>query len=520
MSKRFGWRRCAPPLVLLGVLGLLIACGGEAPGLDVELQLDGLERVIHTQAATVAELLREQGVSVRELDRVAPPTWTELKPSMIIRVTRVEERFEVATSSLPYGHRTVRDEALPIGESKLVQLGANGIEELTFRILAEDGKEISRTLTRRTTVKPPVDEIAVVGAKGSLPAVPITGTLVYASGGNAWLVRETTAGRRPLTSEGDLDLRAFALSPDGAQLVFTRSVPDGDDSPLNTLWLLDTMIIGEPARQLPFEGVLFAAWSPDGQRLALSTAERSTGAPGWRANNDLWVAESPGFSPTLVVSPSSTALYSWWGETFRWAPDGQRLAYGNASEIGIIDLRSGTRRTLVEFPTYNSRSSWVWTPVPNWSPDGRFLVAAVHGPSGREAPEDSPLFDIWAIGVDSGLTIPLAREAGMWATPTWSPTSFGNAPECDIAFGVAELPAHSQYSRYLLYVVDRDGSNRHPLFAGEDGVWLDVLDFAWSPDGKALVVVRQGDLVLVDVSTGKSSPVTSDGNSSRPVWAR
>jgi resuscitation-promoting factor RpfB len=506
-------------LLLLAAAVSLAGCGGVA-GVDVELTVDGSTRSVHTEAATVLQLLREQGFTLGDLDKVTPPSWQQLSPGLVITIVRVQERFETATAELQFSRRTVRDEALPVGETKLVQLGANGVEELTYRVVTEDGQEVSRTLSKRVTAKPPVDQIAVVGAKGSLPAVPISGTLAYASGGNAWLIRETSEGRRPLTSEGDLDLHVFELSPDGGHLLFTRSVSSTQNAPLNSLWIVTTTVKGESPVRLDVDGVLRAAWSPDGKRFAFSTAARATAAPGWTARNDLWIAESPSFSPTLVLHPSSVALYSWWGETFRWSPDGARLAYADASEVGLIDLKLALRQKLVEFPSYNSRSSWVWTPTPSWSPDGKFIAAAVHGSSGSSSPEDSPIFDIWVISVDAGLIVPVVREAGMWSTPTWSPPGMGASSDALLAFGVAETPSHSQYSMYSLYVMDRDGSNRRKLLPQQDDAPLDILDLAWSPQGDALIAARQGDLVLIDARTGKVSLITADGDSSNPRWAR
>ena len=72
----------------------------------------------------------------------------------------------------------------------------------------------------------------------------------------------------------------------------------------------------------------------------------------------------------------------------------------NLSEaIGVISptARITKTTTLITFAAYNTRSTWAWTPVPSWSPDGAFVVTTQHATVNTgEAPEDSPAFDIVA----------------------------------------------------------------------------------------------------------------------------
>ena len=75
-----------------------------------------------------------------------------------------------------------------------------------------------------------------------------------------------------------------SLSPDGRYLLFTRAT---DENSLNALWLIDTAVLGETPRALPINDVLFAQLSPDTRSIAYSTGERISGAPGWKAHNDL-----------------------------------------------------------------------------------------------------------------------------------------------------------------------------------------------------------------------------------------
>jgi hypothetical protein len=77
--------------------------------------------------------------------------------------------------------------------------------------------------------------------------------------------------------------------------------------------------------------------------------------------------------------------------------------------------------------------------------------------------------------------------------------------------------------RYLLYIVDRDGSNEERLFPpqGEEGLVVEELfPWVWSPWGGQIVVVKEGNLHLLDLKNGSLEQLTIDGGASQPLWAR
>ena len=110
----------------------------------------------------------------------------------------------------------------------------------------------------------------------------------------------------------------------------------------------------------------------------------------------------------------------------------------------------------------------------------------------------------------------------MWASPTWSPADPMSADEqtSRIAYGVAQNPLDSQASRYDLSVVDRDGSNAATLFPlhGEEG--LEAPQLAWSPWGDGLVMIRDGNVYLLNLAGGALRQLTADGGSTHPQWAK
>lgn len=517
--------------VVMGFAILLGACQREPLPMAVTIFADGEEVQVTVPGGTVRDALAAAGVSVGGLDRVRPDLWEELQPGLQVRVVRVQEVEEVQRQSIPFERRVLRSEALPDGESRLVQLGQEGEEEVVYKVVLEDGVETQRLEVSRKVVRPVVHEVLVVGVKGNLPSVPVTGTIAYISGGNAWMMRAESGGRRPLTSAGDLDGRVFDLSTDGRWLLFSRMITDTTSPHLNALWAVGTTVVGEEAWPLGIESVLHAQWDPRGTRIAYTTAERSQGSPGWKAHNDLWVAEvllpSPQMSPTLdqpVVTPTLVTAqmpggaYPWWGTTLAWSPDGEHIAYATGNSVGVIRLETGEAEELLSFPEYHTYAEWVWTPSLSWSPDGRYLVCSVHaaGP-GDLSPQDSPLFHVDGVRLDGQVKAPLAEGVGMWANPQWA---WAAPAPWAIAYGQSRSPTSSQESQYDLYLMDRDGSDKVRLFPAPEDPGLVAPQFAWSPQGTHLVVVWQGDLYLVEVPAGRAQQLTADGNSGHPRWSR
>jgi resuscitation-promoting factor RpfB len=510
-------------LHFFAILLVLAACGpGRLPEqVNVSLTSDGeTQELILQQGSTVRDALRSASITLAEIDRVRPPETSRLTSGMPITVTRVIQTSEQVTETVPYGSQTQPDSTLPPGERRILQAGRNGVLATNYRLTYEDGQLVSRVELGQEVIATPVPEIARVGLKDDFNTVPLSGTLVYLSNNNAYVVRDVSGNKRALTTEGDLDAHVFSLSPDGRWLLYTR----GNTGTLNSLWIVDTVLAAPEPQPLKINGVLWADFSPDGQSIAYSRAEPSPGLPGWKALNDLSIVPfntgKIGKSKEIVKA-SAAAPYAWWGTNYAWSPDSKRLAYGHTAEIGLISPTARITRTLpiTDFAAYNTRSTWAWTPALSWSPDGQFLATQLHSPSpSGESDEDSPAFDVAALQVSGTLQTPLAVGAGMWAAPQW----LGSSPATSqIVFGMAETPYASDTSRYALYVMDRDGSNRQLLFPvdGQPGI-RGLPDFRVSPDGRSVVVAYQGDLYWINLSTGLTRRLTADGSISLPRWAR
>jgi hypothetical protein len=504
---------------------LLVACEPlpTAPN-RVTLVADGDQRTIQTELGSVRELLTDQGVSLGDLDHVTPPETAALRDGLTVTVVRVLQQTETFTETVPFGRQIVRDATVAEGEARLLQSGEAGVLTRVYRITLEDDVEIERTLMQEAVTQSPQDEIRLVGTRPKLETVNITGTLAYLNNQDAWVLRNSNRGRRRITTLGDLDGRVFTLSPDATLLLFTRGVTEPEH--INELWMVRTAEADPNPIPLNVSDLLWAGWHPDGELIAWTTAERTEQAPGWRGQNDLWTA-SLGARNTLVsrrkvLDVEAGGGYGWWGTRYVWSPTGEMLAYARPESVGVVDLRQAERQPLLTFPAYRTYSSWAWHPAVAWSPDGSFIAAAIHGPAPTGGdPEESPVFNVWAIEATGAYSASLASEVGMWSMPQYAPggeTPHDGASNGEILLvGRAVVPYQSDISPYTLCLIDRDGSDQRCFDPpGETGIELP--SWRWSPDGETVAFIQLGGIYLLSVEDGVVIPLVDDGGISQLDW--
>ena len=525
-------------LALLALFGLALLAGCQkqddsTPHVPVvTLFADGRERSFQTDFQTVGELLEFAGVILGDLDRVEPSAYTTISDGLEIRVVRV--RFETEPGPervIPYEKQIVQDTSVPAGESRILEPGQNGIEQIIYRVRYEDDAEVERVQVRRVTLQEARPETVLVGLREAFNPTPLKGVVAYLAGNqevgyNPWVMRESSGSQRRLTSDGSLDTRVFALSPDGSRLLFTRGA--GGDGHFNRLWLVDTTSANARPVDLRLDDVLWADWSPNGETIAYSTGEVAVGSPGWQAHNNLRTARLNNrlrlADKREVLEGSAGGAYFWWGTNYAWSPDRRFIAYATADSIGYVRLQDGKKTELRHFAPLSTYSQWVWVPQMSWSPDSRFLTGVIHGPPVTgESPEDSQVFDVWVFDIERPLTVKQVNVVGMWAMPTWSPAyseTVEGPQNSQIAYGRARSPYESVNSGYDLYVMDRDGSNRQRIFPPEGDLGLKAPQIAWGPTGRQVITVHQDDLYLIDLVQDKVRRLTIDSSVQAVEWTQ
>lgn len=506
----------------------------------VEVVVDGTRSTYtYNRSTSVSQFLDELDIVLNPLDDVNPPRFTPISDGMTITIVRITEETVCEDQEEPYEEKQQPRTELEPGQTTIVQQGVPGIVQVCERIEYRDGVEVRRVPTSRTVIQPPVDLIIYYGVEDTLDPVPIEGTLAYMSNGQAYIMRTTSGNRRIITPDGGLDGYVFELSPNGRQLLFTRSTPDPDDEPFsNELWvILDTTASNPTPVNLSLSDVLTAAWRPNfPNTFSYSTADGNQGSfLGWDAYNDLHflqINDQDGswIDFNTIIENNLTGNFAIWGTRFAWSPNGDQLAYAKAEGVGLVDLENGDFLSFnVSYPHFATAvdDRWVWESDISWSQDGEWIILTAHGPPyGAEDPTHSSIFNIAVFRANGTLVIEsLIDQAGVWSTPRYSPPQLNDLDFEDfkIAYLQAREPLSSISSEYDLYVIDRDGSNPRRIFPVENQPGIRPVNeqgelFAWSPSGRQIAIVYQGDLWLVEVETGRAQQITLDGGVSSPRW--
>jgi uncharacterized protein YabE (DUF348 family)/3D (Asp-Asp-Asp) domain-containing protein len=128
--------------------------------------LDGLEKKkVWSTSTTVADFLKQNKISLGELDRVENGMDEMIVPNSEVKVVRVEKVTDVVEDSVKFAEVTKKDSSILKGKEKLVQKGENGRVAKTFEVVKENGKEVKRVLKSEKTVKEAKKQVKAVGTK-------------------------------------------------------------------------------------------------------------------------------------------------------------------------------------------------------------------------------------------------------------------------------------------------------------------------------------------------------------------
>lgn len=176
---------------------------------EVPLTVGGKKEQIWTTSTTVADLLKQQGVSLDNDDRVVPGLQAKVTKETKIKVVRVEKVTDVVEAPIDYAVVSRKDKSLPSGSEKVISEGQKGKVKKQFEVVLENGKEVSRKLINKETVQEAKDRVVAVGAKQkkSQPIVSRGGSSVKELYMNATAYTAYCNGCSGKTRTG-IDLRA------------------------------------------------------------------------------------------------------------------------------------------------------------------------------------------------------------------------------------------------------------------------------------------------------------------------
>ncbi|HEX4774728.1 MAG TPA: ubiquitin-like domain-containing protein [Candidatus Saccharimonadales bacterium] len=146
------------------------------PSVPISLILYGTPIVTRTHSDTVAEMLKEKNIVLRNGDTVQPDATTLITPNQQIFILHAGTKIVTDTQPIPAPVQTINDPTLTVGTSAVRQQGANGVLLITFQL---DEKTGARIQLQSVQLQPPVTEIV---AHGTAP-VPQSSNL------STWLLK-------------------------------------------------------------------------------------------------------------------------------------------------------------------------------------------------------------------------------------------------------------------------------------------------------------------------------------------
>jgi uncharacterized protein YabE (DUF348 family) len=126
---------------------------------------DGRTTHTRTRGQTVGGTLMDLGILVTDNDRVTPPLDQPVVDQQQIRVVRISHVTLVEREPILYESIMVPDDNLEIDTQRLAQAGVNGEYRKRFKVISEDGKEVSRTLVDAWVAAEPVTRMVAYGRK-------------------------------------------------------------------------------------------------------------------------------------------------------------------------------------------------------------------------------------------------------------------------------------------------------------------------------------------------------------------
>lgn len=475
---------------------------------------------------SVRQALETMRVPYSEDDRIEPDLSSQLTANTQISIVRITFEENTSEKIIPFESQTVRNETLPDGETYIIQAGQNGREQIVTRSTFENGILISQNTSKRTILQEAVPEILMLGAKAEYAPIRISGKLVYISNGSAWLMTESTENRVPLVTSGDLDGHILDLSSDGNWLLFSRKTRDDE---INSLWMLNISDWSAKPISLRVSNVIhFAAWLPgEARRILYSTVNPSAEAPGWKANNDLWmqiVSDTGMLMSREELTPAdNSGTYSWWGTEFELSADSRSILYASAGSIGIIDRLTGEKHPLLNILPYEkTRSDWAWIPGLTWNDDGSRFFFSYHGDiSGTEETFDPSDYHLGSYLISEEQAQPFIQKSGIFSYPRCSPRFSDGS--LWLAYLQTLAPMQSEAERYRIMLASEDGTEIRPVYPLEGAAgFVSPQKLVWAPVSERsstwISFLQQGNLWLVNPFSGIYNQITVDGSITKFIW--
>jgi uncharacterized protein YabE (DUF348 family) len=119
------------------------------------------------------EIAASAGFTVYDGDKIellpASSDFLETGAASIYQITRNGGQTITVESTIPFSEKTQKDPSMELGQTKLTQVGEDGLKVTKYQVNFVDGVEVSRELISEEVTREPVDRITLEGSKQAVP---------------------------------------------------------------------------------------------------------------------------------------------------------------------------------------------------------------------------------------------------------------------------------------------------------------------------------------------------------------
>lgn len=175
-------------IIFFMITGMMGVMASNERLISVKIVLSsGYEMNVMTTNKNVSEILKENHIVVLNDETVSPDIDTDLQDEKVIRITKGEEKSEetyFSADEIMQSYTSIVEKIVTVQEeipyetitkdvsngnsstqNRVVQIGSNGIKEVTYKIKYKNGNEIEKTEISSKIIKEPVDKIVEVRTK-------------------------------------------------------------------------------------------------------------------------------------------------------------------------------------------------------------------------------------------------------------------------------------------------------------------------------------------------------------------
>ena len=138
----------------------------------IQLTLYGKKAVVRTHVATVAELLKEKGITLSKDDTLSVAPNTKLSANLSVEVWRNGVQTVTQEEDIAFPVEKIQDANREMSYREVKEAGEAGKKNVTYEIEMRNGQEVSRKEIASVTTKEPKRQVEVVGAKLPTPTSP------------------------------------------------------------------------------------------------------------------------------------------------------------------------------------------------------------------------------------------------------------------------------------------------------------------------------------------------------------